>query len=150
MINSELLILHILGDCRRISAALSELPPRAVEENAALLILKYNVKFVNKYMGTLSPLPVEGDAVEHGIGNNQQAGRLQLKFHVVGNDSGKIVALILPALPVGNVRFHLLYPRSCFELGCYSDFLQHQQKYHWVKRRVVLYRRSLLIERDLK
>ena len=69
-------VLHILGDSRGISATLSELPPCAVKENAALLIFKHHMELVDEHMGALAPFPVEGDAVEDGIGDDQGTGRL--------------------------------------------------------------------------
>ena len=41
------------------------------------------MKLVDKHMGALASLPVEGDAVEHGVGNDQQAGGLKLFAQVV-------------------------------------------------------------------
>src|SRR5699024_5503898 len=67
-------ILDILRDCGWICSALSKLPPCGIEENAALLIFKNDVKFVNENVGTLALFPVESDTVENRIGDNQKAG----------------------------------------------------------------------------
>ena len=69
-------VLHVLGDRRRISAALSELPPCGIKENAALLIFKHHMELVDEHMGALAPFPVEGDAVQDRIGDDQGTGRL--------------------------------------------------------------------------
>lgn len=76
-------ILHVLRDRRGIGVTLTELPPGGSEEVAALLVLKHHMKLVDKHMGALASLPVEGDAVEHGVGNDQQAGGLKLFAQVV-------------------------------------------------------------------
>ena len=41
------------------------------------------MELINKYMGTFAHLPVQSDSVEHGIGDDQQAGRLELFAQVV-------------------------------------------------------------------
>ena len=69
-------VLHILGDSRGIGPTLSELPPCAVKENAALLIFKHHMELVDEHMGALAPFPVESDAVEDGIGDDKGTRRL--------------------------------------------------------------------------
>ena len=59
-----------------IGPALSKLPPCGIKENAALLILKHHMELVDEHMGALAPFPVEGDAVQDGIGDDQGTGRL--------------------------------------------------------------------------
>ena len=41
-----------------------------------MLILKHHMELVDEHMGALAPFPVEGDAVQDGIGDNQGTGRL--------------------------------------------------------------------------
>ena len=41
------------------------------------------MELVNEHMGALSALPVQRNAVEHGVGDNQKAGRLQLLTQVM-------------------------------------------------------------------
>lgn len=65
-------ILHILRNSGRVAVSLSELPPRRVKEDTALLVFKYNMKFVDKDMSSLAFLPVERNTVQNGIGNNQK------------------------------------------------------------------------------
>ena len=60
-------IFHILRNGGRVAVSLSELPPSRVKENAALLVLKYNMKLVDKHMGTLALFPVERNTVENRI-----------------------------------------------------------------------------------
>ena len=69
-------VLHVLGDSSRVGPTLSKLPPCGIKENAALLILKHHMELVDEHMGALAPFPVEGDAVEDRIGDDQGTGRL--------------------------------------------------------------------------
>lgn len=69
-------VLHILGDGCGVGPAFSELPPRRVEEDPALLIFKHHMELVDKDVGALAPFPVEGHAVQDGIGDDQGTGRL--------------------------------------------------------------------------
>ena len=71
-------ILHILGNGGGIGVALAELPPRGVEKGGGKLVLKHHMELVDKDMGAPALLPVQGDAVEHGIGDDQMADGLQL------------------------------------------------------------------------
>lgn len=66
-------VLHVLSDGGGICAALTELTPCGVEEHTALLVLKHHMELVKEHMGALASFPVEGNAVENGVGNDQQA-----------------------------------------------------------------------------
>ena len=37
------------------------------------------MELVNEHVGALASFPVQRHAIEHGVGNDQQAGRLQLR-----------------------------------------------------------------------
>ena len=58
------------------TSVIGELTPCRVEEHAALLVLKHHMELVKEHMGALASFPVEGNAVEDGVGNDQQASGL--------------------------------------------------------------------------
>ncbi|MNP77885.1 hypothetical protein D3C76_1754010 [compost metagenome] len=50
---------------------------------------------------------------------------LALLLHIIGHDSRKVIVLILPALPVGNVGFHaqqtIFHLTDCFICRNWND-----------------------------
>ena len=68
---------------KKICVALTELSPCGVKELRRELVLEHHMELVNKDMGALALLPVQRHAVEHGIGDHQQPGGLELGTETV-------------------------------------------------------------------
>ncbi len=49
---------------------------RGIEENAALLVFKNHVKLVDENVRPFAFLPVKGNTVQNGIGDNEKSRRL--------------------------------------------------------------------------
>ena len=68
------------------------------------LILKHDVELVDKDVGALAFLPVQGDAVEHGVGNDKVADGLQLFTQAVDVEHHHPLVQVNGAFMAENVK----------------------------------------------
>ena len=97
-------ILHVLRDGGGVGVALAELPPRGVEKGGGKLVLKHDVELVDKDVGALAFLPIQGDAVEHGVGDNKVADGLQLFAQAVDVEHHHPLVQVNGAFMAENVK----------------------------------------------
>ena len=84
-------------------AAVTELTPCRVKECRTELILKNDMKLIDKNMRALALFPVKGNTVQHGVGYYQQARRFELRaeaMNIEDNDSLVKVYRALVSKPV--------------------------------------------------
>ena len=122
-------IFHILRNGCGICVALTELTPCGIEELCRELIFKDNMELVDEDMSTLALLPVDGDAVQHGICNHKQTGRLQLctkavniKYHHALVQI-HIAAMTEDVQRTGGIQFQGQSNLLCFGFGLLKQLL---------------------------
>ena len=69
-------ILHVLRDGGGVGIAFTELTPRGIEKGRGKLVFKHDMELVDKDVRTLAPFPIEGNTVEHSVGDDQMADGL--------------------------------------------------------------------------
>ena len=78
---------------KKICVALTELSPCGVKELRQELVLEHHMELVNKDMGALALLPVEGNTVEDGVCDHlaedvQRTGDIELNAICFASGSG--------------------------------------------------------------
>ena len=91
-----------------------------IEECRRKLIFKDHMELINEDVGSLALLPVEGDAVEHGIGDYKQSRRLELCAKAVNvKDHHTLIEVNIAAVTEnvkrsGRVKLQRQCDLSCF------------------------------------
>ena len=122
-------ILHVLGDGRRIGVSLTELSPSGIEELGGELIFKHHMELINKDMGSFASLPVQRYSVQHGIGDHQKAGGLQLCSQTMNvEDNHSLVQIHIALLAediqrTGGIELQRQIDLLCFRLRLREQLL---------------------------
>ena len=74
------------------------------EKGGGKLVLKHHMELVDKDVGALALLPVQGDAVEHGVGNDKVADGLQLFAQAVDVEHHHPLVQVNGAFMAENVK----------------------------------------------
>ncbi len=127
-------VLHVLRDGCRIGVPFTEHSPRRVKEVGAVLVGIQHVELVNEDMRPLATLPVQGSTVEDGIGDDQQAGGLELGSEIVNVEHQDALVQIYGGAAAedvqrtGGKQFHCQGNVPCFLLRLLQKLFPKRRK----------------------